>query len=488
MIDITMIKGLRMDLSNLVDGQNLLENKNKYKKIFFFRICGTGMGACACILKEAGFEVTGADSSFSPPMSTYLETTGIELYDLAKIDTVFLQQFDLIVVGNSVARNSEHAKMIEGCGVAFTSFPAILGAYVLKDREVIGIAGTHGKTTTTYFLTQILEKLGEKPGYFVGGIIENRPPSQLGESKYFVIESDEYDSAYFQKFSKFQLYELNHMILTSLEFDHADIYQNVEEIEEQFERVLLNMDGQVVANNTYSSIIKLQHELKINWHMYSEMSDFGPFAIEESPSLTQFRINWNKEEYVFKTNVIGKHNILNISSCIFMLLHLGFEISKLKNVIETLEMVKRRQEVRGNYHGAIVIDDFAHHPRAIELTIDAIKNRYPNNELITIFEPVSATARSDYFQDEFANSLMKSNKVIIAKSPIQTTVRDRKNLDCDKLVADISDSGIEAYCANSLDKLIAKIDEWVSDQKILLILSNRTCIGLWESDFVKQLV
>lgn len=477
-----------MNLINMVDGQHLLENKNKYKKIFFFRICGTGMGACACILKEAGFEITGADVSFSPPMSTYLESTGINCYKLSDVTDQFLKQFDLIIVGNSVPRKSDHAKMIEECGVPFTSFPTILGAFILKDREVIGVAGTHGKTTTTYFLTQILEKLGEKPGYFVGGIIEDRPPALLGESKYFVIESDEYDSAYFQKYAKFQQYELNHMILTSLEFDHADIYQNVEEIEVQFENTLVNMDGFVVANESYSSVRKLQNELKINWNIYGIDSSFGPFDIQESSKVTQFKLKIDDEILNFSTNVIGVHNILNISSCLSMLVNLGFKITSLKEAIKELSMVKRRQEVRGSYKGAIVIDDFAHHPRAIELTVDAILKKYPNKELITVFEPVSATARSDYFQDDFANSLLKSNQVIIAQSQIQTTVRDRKNLSCEKLVADVSEKGVEAYCAKNLDELKDKIDEWVSDNKVLLILSNRTCIGLWESDFVSKLV
>ena len=218
-----------MNLTNMIEGDELLAQKNKFTKVFFYRICGTGMGACACILKEAGFEVEGADATFSPPMSTYLESTGIPCHPLDKVDKEFLQQYDLIVVGNSVPRVSDHASLIEECGVPFTSFPSVLGAYILKEKNVIGIAGTHGKTTTTFFMTQLLENLGKKPGYFVGGIIDNRPPSTAGQDDFFVIESDEYDSAYFQKYSKFRLYELNSMILTSLEFDHADIYNSIED-------------------------------------------------------------------------------------------------------------------------------------------------------------------------------------------------------------------------------------------------------------------
>lgn len=477
-----------MNLANLIEGSDLLEKKDQFKKIFFFRICGTGMGACACILKEAGFEVFGADVSFSPPMSTYLESTGIECFDISKVDKDFLKQFDLIVVGNSVPRLSDQARLIEECGVPFTSFPSILGAYVLKDKEVIGIAGTHGKTTTTYFLTQILEKLGLNPGYFVGGIIDNRPPSLLGNGKYFVIESDEYDSAYFQKFAKFQLYELDHMILTSLEFDHADIYENVEQIEDQFKEVLNKFSGVVVANDAYPSIEKLFQSKKVDWLIYGENSSIGPKEISNDSTGSSFKIFWDGNDHLFKTNIVGIHNILNISSCIILLLKLGHNVTEIQKAINELQMVKRRQEVRGIYKKAIVIDDFAHHPKAIDLTIDAIKKRYPNKELITVFEPVSATARSDFFQDEFSKSLMNSNKVIIAKSPIKTTVRERKNLDCDKIVLDLNSKGVESCCVDTLSDLREIIDKLVNENTVLMILSNRTCIGLWESDFVKQLV
>lgn len=484
-----------MNLVNMLEGKILLENKSKYKKIFFFRICGTGMGACACLLREAGLDVSGADASYSPPMSTYLESTGIPCHDLSDIDTKFLQEYDLIVVGNSVPRNSEHARLIEESGVPFTSFPAILGAFILQDRQVIGIAGTHGKTTTTYFLTQILERLGEFPGYFVGGIIEGRPPAKLGDSDFFIIESDEYDSAYFHKFAKFQLYQLNHMILTSLEFDHADIYENLEQIEKQFEEVIPKISGQIIGNVSYPSIIKMYDHTdsshKMHWTLYGEndeKSPIGPIGIQVSENGSSFVLNWKNEDFTFTTNVIGKHNVLNISACIILLLKQGFKPEELQNAVASLSMVKRRQEVRGTYHGAIVIDDFAHHPRAVDLTIDAIQKKYPKKEVIAVFEPISATARSDFFQKDFAMALQRASNVIIAKNPLTTTVRGRSNLDCHQLVSDISKSGIGAHCVDSLVQLREKIDELADSNKVLLVLSNRTCIGLWESDFVEALV
>ena len=475
-----------MNLANMISSEELLSKKNSIKKIFFFRICGTGMGACACLLKENGYEVEGADQNFYPPMSTYLESTGIPLHSLDKIDANFLSQYDLIIVGNSVPRLSDGARLIEDCGVQFTSFPNALGTLLLKDKKVIGVAGTHGKTTTTFFLTQMFEHLKVKAGYFVGGILNDRPPSTLGEDEYFVIESDEYDSAYFQKFSKFRLYELDKMILTSLEFDHADIYNSVEEIEAEFEAVMPKLDA-IIADSTYKSIEKLQNKFKDrNWHLYNNKN--GPLNICADKDHTSFQVVLDKQTYSFQTNIIGAHNIYNITSCI-ILLHLeGFSVSDIQHAVTNLSLVKRRQEKRGLYNGAIVIDDFAHHPRAISLTVDAIKTKYPEREIVTVFEPVSATARSNVFQNEFAKSLMSSDKVIIAKSPMATTAKNSNNLDCEKLIHDLKGHCKSALVIDNLSDLRDQIKQISNDKNLILVLSNRSCLGLWESDFVKELV
>lgn len=475
-----------MNLDNMISNADLIKNRDRIKKVFFYRICGTGMGACACLLKDNGFEVEGADQNFYPPMSTYLESTKIPLFKLDEVDSKFLQKYDLVIVGNSVPRLSEGARMIEESGVKFTSFPSALGALVLKDKNVIGVAGTHGKTTTTFFLTQILNNLNIDTGYLVGGILNDRPPSYLGTSDYFIIESDEYDSAYFQKFSKFRLYELNKMILTSLEFDHADIYNNVEEIEEEFEAVIPKLDY-IVADETYSSIKKLNSKYStLSWHLYN--NDFGPQNILADENGSSFELLIKGDLHKFKTDIIGAHNIYNISACIFLLVEEGFEVDFISKAIEKLTLVKRRQEERGKYKDAIIIDDFAHHPRAISLTVDAIKTKYPDRNIVTIFEPISATARSNVFQKDFAESLMGSNDVIIAKNPLSTTAKNSKNLDCDQLVFDIAKKCESAIVVNNLHELRSEIDRFSNDKNLILILSNRSCLGLWESDFVQKII
>src|SRR5690606_9718335 len=392
-----------MDLSHLISQDNLIARAHEFKKIFFYRICGAGMGPAACLMKQAGYEVHGADSAFYPPMSTFLETTGIPLMKLDDVTVEYLKGFDLIVVGNSVGGKSDVARMLEGVGVPFTSFPSAIGSLVLKNKNVVGIAGTHGKTTTTYFLTQMLEYLKQDPGYLVGGIIEGREPSYLGKD-YFIIESDEYDSAYINKISKFRIYELKHMILTSLEFDHADIFSSMEKIEDEFRDVMPKISGSIIFNQEYESAMKLYREYddkSDRWMLYGPGSVIGPKDIVTTEEGSTFKLHWKGEDISFATNIVGEHNILNITSCILFLLKEGFKTSDVVNSVKNLLMVKRRQEIRGKYKGMVVIDDFAHHPRAIRVTLDAIRARFKNKKLLTIFEPISATARSNIFQDEF---------------------------------------------------------------------------------------
>lgn len=480
-----------MDLSNLISQEDLISRRNQIKKVFFYRICGAGMGPAAVLVKQAGFDVQGADSAYYPPMSTFLETTGIPLFKLDDVTPEFLKQYDLIVVGNSVSGKAEAARMIEKVGVPFTSFPSALGSLVLKDKNVIGIAGTHGKTTTTYFMTQLLEKLNQNPGYLVGGIIEGREPAKLGD-KYFVIESDEYDSAYFHKISKFRLYEMKNMILTSLEYDHADIFSSVEKIEDEFRDVIPGMKSTLIFNQEYASAMKLFNDYSgknpsQKWFLYGSGSKTGPFNVKTFENGSEFEIDWKGERVPFKSSVVGNHNVLNLTSCLIFLLAEGFPVQDVQKAALEIGMVKRRQEVRGKYKNMIVIDDFAHHPRAITVTLDAIRSRFKNKKIVTIFEPISATARSSIFQAEFRDSLAGSDKVIIAKASIPTTALNGKDLDVDLLAKEISEKGKPAVCVSKLEELRAQIDQSNDTDSVLLVLSNRTCLGLWESSFVKEL-
>lgn len=477
-----------MDLKNKLDLNALINKKDTVKKVFFFRVCGTGMGAAACLLREKGYEVEGGDLNFFPPMSDYLKATGIPLYDLNEFDWNKLKDYDLIVVGNVVPRNGDDARKIEALGVPFCSFPAILGAFVLHDYNVVGVSGTHGKTTTTYFLAQMFERMGHNPGYFIGGVLEGRPSSRLGDGRYFFIESDEYDSAYFEKISKFRSYTLNHLILTSLEFDHADIFDDIEDIKNEFIPMLKDLKGQIIANIDYNAIedLKMKFADK-DWKLYGEHSDRGPRILEQSSKGTSFEVNMAGQWERFETNIVGHHNILNLTSCILFAEGEGLELSRIKESLKGLNFVKRRQEFRGSYKGMGVIDDFAHHPRSVACTIETIKTSFPDKKIIVVLEPNSATARSNIFQDEFSESLMAADQVIFAKPERATTVRSAQNLDFDLIAMELKDHGVSSTIATDLMGLREAIDMDCSQESLLLVLSNGTCLGLWKSDFVKEL-
>lgn len=477
-----------MNLTNKLDLDGLLSKKSTIKKIFFYRICGTGMGAAACLLRECGFSVEGGDLNFFPPMSTYLENTGIPLHDLKDFDFEKLKEYDLVVVGNVVPRAGEDARKIEELGIPFCSFPAALGAFVLHDKNVVGVAGTHGKTTTTYFMTQVFEALGHDPGYFIGGVLEGRPSSKLGTSSYLFIESDEYDSAYFEKISKFRSYTLNHMVLTSLEFDHADIFESIEDIKKEFAPVIKDLKGAIIANSDYQAINDLREKYNDRqWIAYGNQSDFGPRILEQSEKGTSFEVRHGSDWVTLKTNVVGEHNILNLTTCVLFALSQGHSKEEVAKAIKELKFVKRRQELRGFYKGVPVIDDFAHHPRSVETTIKAIKTKYPDREINVIFEPNSATARSNIFQKEFSEALALADRVEFAKPERDTTVKSAKNLDYDEVVNYLNQNGVTAGMSTSLDDLRRTMDSMVGEKSLFLVLSNGTCLGLWKSPFVDEL-
>ena len=470
-----------MNLGNYLNFEKLLPLREEVKKIFFYRVCGTGMGATACLLKEAGYQVEGCDIKFYPPMGTYLKDMGLNLFSMDDFSKDQLKNYDLIVVGNVVPRNSQDARDIEDSGVPFCSFPAILGAFILKDRKVMGISGTHGKTTTTYFMTQLFEAMGEKPGYFIGGVMEGRPSSFLGSSDYFFIESDEYDSAYFEKYSKFMSYDIDDLIITSLEFDHADIYSSLDEILSQFDSLIEKMNGKIIACADYPAIHQLKEKYgNKEWFLYGKESKLGPVIHTANEAGTRFEVDGIDLE----TNMVGEHNIYNIGACVLYALKCGFSKEEIQKAVKKLSLVKRRQEVRGILGDTLVIDDFAHHPRAVQLTLDSLKIRYPDRRLFVIFEPVSATARSDVFQNEFAKSLSIGDQIGLVKPPAATSAKGRSDIDYDLMIGII---GENSRRLDSLDEIQQFIDEASQTKSLTVVLSNGTCMGLWESDFPSKL-
>ncbi|MGZ3786867.1 MAG: glutamate ligase domain-containing protein, partial [Bacteriovorax sp.] len=334
--------------------------------------------------------------------------------------------------------------------------------------------------------------LGTNPGYLIGGVMEERPSSKLGSGKYFFIESDEYDSAYFEKISKFRSYSLDNLILTSLEFDHADIFNSVEDIKAQFRAAMPHIAKKFIMSADYLASLELFNEFtdgdKNRWIKYGEKSEVGPKILESNEFGSRFQLNFGNEKMIFETNLIGRHNILNLSAVILYALSEGFTQAQIAGAIKDLKMVKRRQEVRGSYKGALIIDDFAHHPRAVELTLDGIITKYPKRNVHVIMEPNSATARSAIFQKEFTESLNKAASVIFTKPTRPTSVKNVGDLDIYKIIEAVIASGRPGSVVGNLSELMVEIEKIAKPENAILILSNGTCLGLWESEFIKNLM
>lgn len=364
--------------------------------IHILGICGTFMGGLAALAREAGHRVTGCDANVYPPMSDQLRALGIELIDGYGADQLALKP-DLFVIGNVVSRGNALMEAILDAGAPYTSGPQWLSDHVLQGRHVLAVAGTHGKTTTTSMLAWIIEQAGLQPGFLVGGVPLNFGVSaRLGAGKTFVIEADEYDTAFFDKRSKFVHYRPRTAILNNLELDHADIFENLAAIERQFHHLVRTVPGQgrLVVNGREDS---LQRVLAMG--CWSEVVRFG--ARKEEPgawrargephafdvlrgSLKLARVEWG---------LLGEHNQLNALAAMAAAEHVGVAPEVAARALASFENVRRRLELRGEAGGVKVYDDFAHHPTAMRTTVNGLRRKVGNERILAVFEPRSNTMK-----------------------------------------------------------------------------------------------
>ena len=369
--------------------------------IHILGICGTFMGGLAALAREAGHTVTGCDANVYPPMSTQLEALGIELIQGFGAEQLSLKP-DLFVVGNVVTRSSEGRfplmEAILDAGLPYTSGPQFLAEHVLQGKHVLAVAGTHGKTSTTSMLTWILEAAGLAPGFLIGGVPQNFGVSaRLGGGKYFVIEADEYDTAFFDKRSKFVHYRPRTAILNNLEHDHADIFPDLAAIETQFHHLVRTVPstGRLVVNAREEALQRV-----LARGCWSEVQRFGarkeePGALRARGEPTSFDVLRGSLKVGHVTwELLGEHNQLNALAAIAAAEHVGVDPEKAAEALGTFKNVRRRLELRGEAGGVKVYDDFAHHPTAIHTTIDGLRRRIaPQERILAVFEPRSNTMK-----------------------------------------------------------------------------------------------
>ncbi|MFW6114888.1 MAG: UDP-N-acetylmuramate:L-alanyl-gamma-D-glutamyl-meso-diaminopimelate ligase [Thermodesulfobacteriota bacterium] len=449
----------------------------KPSHIHLMGICGVAMSSLAGMLTERGYTVTGSDQNTYPPISTFLESLSISV-DQGYSPSHLHPRPDLVVVGNVITRDNPEAEELVKLGIPYLSMPQALRRFVMKGKKSIVIAGTHGKTTVSALTAWILEAAGMDPSFMIGGIAKNFYRNfKLGQGRHFVIEGDEYDTAFFDKSPKFLHYAPYLAAITNIEFDHADIYAAIEEIEDSFGQLIgiVQEGGALCANVDDSRIAKLIQKsgrpcvtFAIEGHADFTLGDTS--SQDEKAELT---VNRQGKEYLkTASDLLGNHNIYNILAAIALASSAGIPRETIAGAINTFQGVKRRLETLGTYHGITVVDDFAHHPTAVRETIQAVRARYKDKRLIAVFEPRSNSSRRNIFQDAYAASFEGADVVILPEPPMMEKIPPQERFSSAKLARDLNGQGTEAHYFLNTKDLLDGILTLAREGDVILIMSN----------------
>jgi UDP-N-acetylmuramate: L-alanyl-gamma-D-glutamyl-meso-diaminopimelate ligase len=449
----------------------------RVRHIHLMGVCGTGMASLAGMLKHEGYSVTGSDQNVYPPMSLYLESLSIPILQGYRPSNLAPRP-DLVIVGNVITKFNPEAVELSRLGIAYLSMPQALQAFAMKGKKSIVIAGTHGKTTTTSLASWVLEEAGLDPGFLVGGIPLNFDGGfRLGRGPYFVIEGDEYDTAFFDKGPKFLHYSPWVVILTSIEFDHADIYRDLDHVRESFRKLLrlIPQEGCLIANRDDPLIVAESKEAACPVIFYSLQE--GPAwwvrKMDVEPLETRLEISGDGGKVVeVATPLYGKHNVSNLLSVVALGDFLNIDPSRLGGALKTFKGVKRRQEVRGERRGILVLDDFAHHPTAVRETIQAVREKYKGRRLIAAFEPRSNSSRRKIFQLDYVASFDRADLIMIPEPPLMDKILPDERFSSGKLVDDLRKRGLEAFYFPGTESLLKEMLGNAREGDVVLIMSN----------------
>ncbi len=461
-----------------------LKNLKPGAHIHLIGICGTAMGSLAGIFKSMGYKVTGSDKNVYPPMSTQLRDLGIELMEGYRAENLKARP-DLVIVGNVISKPNVEAQALLATDIPYTSLPKAMGEVVIASRQSVVLAGTHGKTTTTSMMAWMAEGCGLNPGFLIGGIPENFTHSfRATQSDWFVIEGDEYDTAFFDKVPKFIHYRPRHVILTSIEFDHADIYADLDAVKDSFRKLvqLIPANGNLVANADDGNVVELLKLAKCKVVTYGfDKGDFKAVEREVISARNHFAVEMNGGKIAdLALKVFGPHNTLNALGCFALAKTLGWPMTQVLQSLSTFAGVRRRQTLLGEPGGVAVIEDFAHHPTAVRLTIQGIRERYPGRKLIAVFEPRSATSRRKVFQADYVNALASADASFVAEAFDQSKIDEEQRFSSAQLVADLKGKGAVADIGASSDELVKKINGIAKRGDVVLVMSNGGFDGIYQ--------
>jgi UDP-N-acetylmuramate: L-alanyl-gamma-D-glutamyl-meso-diaminopimelate ligase len=448
------------------------------RHIHLMGICGTAMAALAGMLKERGYTVSGSDQNVYPPMSDFLARIGITVMQGYRPENLE-QRPDLVIVGNVIRAIYPEAERLTELRIPYLSMPQALGHFFLHSgiRPMV-VAGTHGKTTTSSLLATALHRADCSPGFFIGGIVEAFSSNyRIGESEFFVIEGDEYDTAFFNKVSKFLHYRPYYAILTSIEFDHADIFADLEQIKASFREfvrlipaegaLVACMDDPLVAEITTlcpGKVIGYGTSANCCWRLadFTAKGLSSTFAAHKDGSLFG----------EFSLPMPGKHNVLNALAVIALLEHVGLRVEEIQHGLSTFEGVKRRQQIRGEVNGITVIDDFAHHPTAVRETVSALRLAWPERRLLIVFEPRTNTSRRAIFQHDYETAFSGADMVLVREIVPLDHAAQGDSFSSQQLAAALNAQGIRAEYFQDTDAILDFLLAQAQSGDVIAVLSN----------------
>jgi len=455
------------------------------KHIHLIGICGTAMASLAGMLQQRGFRVTGSDAAAYPPMSDFLASLGIAVSQPFAVKNLNPLP-DLVVVGNAISRGNVELEHVLDERVPFCSLPQILHDEFLRGKEVLVVAGTHGKTTTPSMLAWIFHSAGLQPSFLIGGIAENFGSSfQLGQGKHFLLEGDEYDTAFFDKGPKFLHYFPDAVILTSVEFDHADIYRDLDAVETAFKRLvnLVPGRGRIIAFDMGDSLERCLARAFCPVERYGAgtKATWRVTNVRLEPTRTSWSVLRDGAPWAnFEFPLAGEYNVWNATAAAALAANCGIAKQQIAAALKTFKSVKRRLEVRAQVNGITIIDDFAHHPTAIAGTLTALRARYPGSRLWAILEPRSNTLRRNVLQHDLAQSLALADEVVVAGVFKSDAIPERERLDLAGLAAQVQKHGRRARIVPEVDGIVQLVAPEMQTGDVVAILSNGGFGGIYE--------
>jgi UDP-N-acetylmuramate: L-alanyl-gamma-D-glutamyl-meso-diaminopimelate ligase len=438
----------------------------------FLGICGSAMGAVAAMLRDQGYVVTGSDEHVYPPMSTFLEEKGIRIQSGYRPENLPAEDV-ILVVGNTVKRGNPELEAALEAKRYYLSLPETMKNYFLHSTHNLVVTGTHGKTTTTSLLAWIFEYAGRKPSYLIGGLPKNLPQGCTKQSgPYWILEGDEYDTAFFDKRSKFMHYLPELVIINNLEFDHADIFDNLAAIQKSFSHLvrIVPRNGMILINADDANALAVVHDspapiLEVG---FSENAAVRIHDVKTEALTQSFRLL----DTEFTLGMSGLFNVRNAAMAIAAAHFYQIPLAKIAEAVAKFEGVKRRQEIRGTVRGVTIIDDFGHHPTAMRETLRGMRQHFPGKRLWALFEPRSNTTRRSVFQKDLPAALAVADGVFVAEVAALEQIPAAERLHPEQVVADINAAGVPAYYEPDADAIVARLNPLLREGDVVVVFSN----------------